>query len=211
MGEDRALWLGRKEYTDILKLQNTIFEAISAGKQNDTLLFVEHNPIYTLGRSIFSKGILNKEEYLCVDRGGGLTYHGPGQLVCYPLVHLGRESADLKLYLKKLEDVVIRTLSSIAIYGYRINGATGVWACGKKISSIGVKVVRGFTKHGFSINIAPDLNYFREINPCGLDGSVVSSLKELTGRSIDMVGLAPKVTECFNEVFSRNFNFINNA
>lgn len=177
--------LGLIEYRQALNLQQMLCFKRAYGNIPDILLLLEHPHVYTLGRRADKDHLLINEEeaegigadIIAADRGGGITYHGPGQLIAYPILFLGDEP-DLHQYLRDLEEVMIQTLGAFGIKARRIPDLTGVWVEDAKIGFIGVKIIRGITKHGFSLNIAPQIRYFEHINPCGL-GRPVVSMKQL--------------------------------
>jgi lipoyl(octanoyl) transferase len=180
------------------------------GEIPDTLVLLEHPPVYTAGRRSDPAHILWTEERMrasgaelhWVDRGGSLTFHGPGQLVGYPIIDLGIRP-DVIRYLRKLEDVVIAACADIGIEGLTYDPeATGVWARDGKVCAIGVRVKRArVTLHGFALNCTTDLSWFDAIVPCGLPGRSVTSLTKLAGREVRVDEMAPLVAKHFEEVF----------
>lgn len=180
-------WLGTVPYAEGLRLQAELHEARAAGVAPDTLLQLEHPHVFTIGRRGDRSEILWDEatlrargvEVFEADRGGRVTYHGPGQLVGYPIVHLG-PGADLVGYLRDLEEAIIRALADVGLEAGRSPGLAGVWIGERKIAQVGVRVTRGVTKHGYALNVAPDLSYFAGVVPCGiLDRGVTSVAQEL--------------------------------
>ena len=188
--------LGTVPYGDAWVLQTALHERRCRGDIGDTLLLLEHPHVYTIGRRGSATDVLWDAETLRsrgvdvveTDRGGQVTYHGPGQLVGYPIVDLGPRN-DLVGHVRKLEDVLIGTLGHFGLKAARDEGNTGVWVAGAKIAAIGVRVTRGVTKHGFALNVAPDLRYFAGIVPCGIfDKGVTSMAHEMDeAPSIDRV------------------------
>jgi len=184
----RELWivsLGLTPYEEVLDLQRTLAaERISGAIPEDILLLVEHPPVVTLGRSAKSRNLSSSPEYLAsrgvelfeVERGGDVTFHGPGQLVGYPIIDLKRHKLDLHWYLRQVEEALIRTLAAYSIPGERNPGFTGVWTSGRKIASIGVHARDWVTWHGFALNVTTDLSYFDLIIPCGIDGVTMTSI-----------------------------------
>lgn len=173
----RIIDCGLMEYRKSLVLQERLAAAIWAGKEEETLLLLQHPPVYTIGRGGNSANILDPAVTVeRVNRGGDVTWHGPGQVVGYPLVDLGRRGRDLHRWLRFLEEVLVRTLAAFGIDGHRRLGSTGVWANQGKIAFIGVGVRRWITMHGFSLNVCPDLAVFSRINPCGVPDSPVTSM-----------------------------------
>ncbi len=170
-------------YANALQLQTELHEQRSNGAIADTLVLLEHSHVFTIGRRgsradvLWDDDVLNARsvEVVEADRGGQVTYHGPGQIVGYPIVDLGL-GADLVAYVRRLEDVLIRTLARFGLSGERDEGNTGVWIGSSKIAAIGVRVTRGVTKHGFALNVCPDLSYFAGIIPCGITDKGVTSM-----------------------------------
>lgn len=189
-------WLGRRPYEDVWTQQKALVEAIAAGDAPDTLLLVEHEPIFTLGRKAgAASNVLAAGEIpvLQVERGGDVTYHGPGQLVGYPLLLLRDGERDLHKYLRNLEAWLIAVLADYGLEAERNEGLTGVWARGKKLASLGVAVRKWVTYHGFALNVDPDLGHFARLNPCGLEASVMASLASELGRAPAMDEVVARV------------------
>src|SRR3954447_11776616 len=190
---DRDLWivrLGRMAYAKALELQREVAkDRISGAIPQDVLLLVEHPPVVTLGRASKEKHLVAPPAYLRskgvelfeVERGGDVTFHGPGQLVGYPIIDLKRHRQDLHWYLRKIEEALIDTLADFAIPGERNTAYTGVWTRGKKIASIGVHAREWVTWHGFALNVTTDLSFFDLIVPCGIDGVVMTSIAHESG------------------------------
>jgi len=217
-------FLGRLPYEQAWKLQDELAAQIAAGQQLPTLLLLEHPHTYTFGRRGKEQNLLWSPAELeqhgvavyWVDRGGDVTYHGPGQLVGYPLLPLGPLSQDARLpqadyvgYLRRLEEVLILTLANYGVQGKRVEGMTGVWvekdAQDCKIASIGVKVdARGVTRHGFALNVAPDMQYWNGIIACGLVGCPLTSLAELLPEPPTIAQVADTTSLCFGQVFGYN-------
>ena len=171
--------LGRLDYEAAWALQKARLEQRIAGAIPDTALFVEHDPVYTLGRRrgaadniLAPAGV----PVIQVERGGDATWHGPGQQVVYPIVALLEEKRDIHAHLKNLEEAAIRTCQEYGLDAVRDPRNTGAWVNGRKICSIGVAVRRWVTWHGLALNVAPDMDYFRRINPCGFDGDIMTSM-----------------------------------
>ena len=196
-------------------------------KENETplpthhhLLFVEHPPVYTLGKNGNQENILISEnelqqkriEYFQINRGGDITFHGPEQLVGYPILDLDKFKTDLSWYLRSIEDVIILTMAEYGIVGGRSKGETGVWidtdVKGKerKICAIGIKCSRWVTMHGFAFNVNTNLSYFNNIIPCGIVNKKVTSLEKELGRKVDMNEVKEKVKNNFQKVFSAQLN-----
>jgi lipoyl(octanoyl) transferase len=210
-----ALWvidLGLLPYAQALELQRLAARARIAGVlPEDLLLLVEHPPVVTLGRSAKPQHVLAPPEAVRargvevfeVERGGDVTFHGPGQLVGYPIIDLKRHRRDLHWYLRQVEEALISALGLLSIPAERQPGLTGVWTRGRKIASIGVHARDWVTWHGFALNVTTDLSYFDLIVPCGIDGVVVTSIaRELGGRAPDAAEVARAVASAFGEIFS---------
>ncbi len=203
---------GLAPYADALAQQRALVERRLAGDIPDTLLLLEHPPTITLGRGTRDTDLLTPPDILAgrgievvrVDRGGEITYHGPGQLVGYPVLDLKGHGQDLHRYLRQLEDVLITTLAGVGVTGERIAGLTGVWVEGRKIAAIGIKVSRWITMHGFALNISLGLGPLRhDFVPCGIRGRDVTSLAELLpARSLTRADLEPLVIKAFADVFA---------
>lgn len=176
--------LGRMEYDTALELQEGAVAAVAEGRLPDLLLLVEHSPVYTFGRGGREEHLLASPEELArqgatvrrTARGGDVTYHGPGQLVGYPILDLGRQGRDLHRYVRGLEEALIRTLAEFGVPGARLPRLTGVWVGEAKIAAIGVAVRRWVSYHGFALNVSVDLERFGAIIPCGIPDRGVTSL-----------------------------------
>lgn len=215
-----AKWYGRVVYEQAWKWQKRLVVERRESALPDELLLLEHPPVYTLGRSGKESNLLFDEARReaegitlhWVDRGGDITYHGPGQLVGYPIMNLkrlykarGLPRPDLHLYLRELEEVIIQTLSVYGVKGWRYPGYTGVWvgtAEGpRKIAAIGIKVSgRGISSHGFALNVNPNLEHFAGIIPCGIEEHGVTSLSKLLDRPITVTDVIPDLITAFGEV-----------
>ncbi len=205
--------LGTMRYTEALDYQREIARQRISGEQaQDILLLVEHPPVVTLGRSSKQKNMISSPEFLAsrgvelfeVERGGDVTFHGPGQLVGYPIIDLTRHKQDLHWYLRSVEDALIRALAAFDIPAERNTGFTGVWTKGRKIASIGVHARDWVTWHGFALNVTTDLSYFDLIVPCGIDGVVMTSLEREMNRTVSMQEVEKAVATAFGEVFNLN-------
>jgi len=197
-------------YRQALELQEALAAARACGAVPDTLLLLEHPETYTLGRRGDERNLLVPRETLDrlgvevhrVDRGGDITFHGPGQLIGYPILALGRYARDIKRYIAKLEETLILALASVGVSGHRLPSYPGVWVGEEKIASIGVRVdARTVTRHGFALNVNTDLAFFRWIVPCGIVGKSVTSLSCVLGRSLPLPEVADLVADCFGRVF----------
>ena len=200
----RTIDLGRMPYRDCWEYQQRLFDVLTArrGDASDEagwLLTVEHPPVYTLGKSGKAQNLLVGEEFLRakgaeyyhIDRGGDITFHGPGQAVCYPILDLARLGIGLREYIFRLEESVIEVVGRYGIRGARIAGASGVWiveegAAPRKICAIGVRSSRFITMHGFALNVSTDLGWFTRINPCGFTDRGVTSIAAETGSQPSM-------------------------
>ena len=185
--------LGTGDYGEVLKLQRELRERRSQGALGDVVLTVEHNPVFTVGRLgscsnlLVSRDVLKAEgiQLFEVERGGDITYHGPGQLVVYPIIDLRNYERGIRGHVDRLEEATIRTLEAFGIDGRRESGHPGVWVDGRKIASIGVHVRRWITSHGLAINVDVDPHHFAMIRPCGLPGRAVS-MGEITEERSDV-------------------------
>src|SRR4051812_47531426 len=209
----RELWverLGLLEYGKALEHQRAVARARIAGTiEEDVLLLVELPPVVTLGRSAKDQHLLASPELLLargvelfeVERGGDVTFHGPGQLVGYPIVDLKRHKRDLHWYLRQVEEALIRALGVFDIPGERNAGYTGVWTQNRKIASIGVHARDWVTWHGFALNVSTDLGYFDLIVPCGIPAVTMTSVARETGTGVGMSDVEAAVIRAFGDVF----------
>jgi len=205
--------LGRVAYADSLALQRALVEERKAGAIDDQLLFVEHPHVLTLGvrgdggRShiLASPDVLGLRgvEIHETGRGGDITYHGPGQIVGYPIVDLKPDRQDVHRYVRDIEEVLIRTAAEYGIEAGRVDGLTGVWVGCEKLAAIGVRIARWVTSHGFALNVTTDLDYFNLIVPCGIADRGVTSLERLLGRAIDRREVEGHIVAHFCRVFDR--------
>jgi lipoyl(octanoyl) transferase len=186
-------------------LQKELLAERQAGSIPDTLILVEHPEVITLGRKASSRGNVLDDSIPVVEieRGGDVTYHGPGQLVGYPIVRLDGDERDLHAYLRKLEQALIDACADFGIAGTRKAGWTGVWIGDKKVASIGIAVRRWVTLHGFALNVSTDLSRFATINPCGLDAAVMTSMSEAQGKQITIDAVKPALCARWSAVFNR--------
>ncbi len=207
--EVRWAFLGRTEYSACWDLQRQLCHARLEGRAADTLLLTEHEHVYTIGTTGSEQHLLASAEELerkgipvvFNDRGGDITYHGPGQIVGYPILDLHGFAPDLHRYLRDLEEVVIRTLAEYGVSAGRLAGYTGVWVKGEKICAIGIKTKRWVTMHGFALNVTTDLSQFARIIPCGIFERGVTSMQEILGRGVGMVEMAEQLATQFGLVF----------
>ncbi len=199
-----VLDLGPRDYGETWELQKRLVAQRLEGQALDTLLLVEHPAVYTVGRRGGSEGIENSPLPVYeVERGGEATYHGPGQLVGYPIMALPKGKLGIKAFIEALEEVLIRTVGDVGIPGERGIHA-GLWVGPKKLASIGVAVKHHVTYHGFALNVNIDLEPFLRISPCGLDGSTLTSMSKVLGRHVDMEAVKPSLLLHFGDVFDRD-------
>lgn len=224
--------IGLRDYKEVWDYQAEIFKRLVDKKkdivqrqyQNDfnepgTLLFVEHPHVYTIGKSGSEDNLLinsiqlkaNNATFYRIDRGGDITYHGPGQIVGYPIFDLEEIGIGLKEYIFRIEEAIIRTISAFGLTGSRLNGGTGVWldpevpGRARKICAIGVKASKYITMHGFAFNVNTDLRYFNYINPCGFTDKGVTSLEKELGENQSMKKIKEIIKNSFREVFDLNW------
>ena len=196
-------WLGRIEFSEALAQQEALVKQRVNGEIADQLLLLEHEPVYTIGRtpdqSSLRDSSLLPHPVLQINRGGQATYHGPGQLVGYPILDLRKRGQDLHRYLRALEEILIEVLRLYGIAAGRRESLTGVWVQDRKIASIGVGVRHWITMHGFALNVGGDLAPFRQITPCGIAGVEMTSIERETGVPIDVKAVADEVAAIFPE------------
>ena len=201
--------LGVVDYADGLRLQRERLARRKAGTVPDTLLLLEHPHVYTLGRNAKTENLLISVEQIAargaqvfeIDRGGDVTYHGPGQLVGYPILDLAQHRRDIAWYMRCLEEVLIAVAGEYGLEAGRLAGAPGVWVGNDKLAAMGVHISRWVTSHGFAFNVNTDLRYFDYIVPCGLRDKGVTSLQKLLGRPVEMEEVAGRVVGHFGRVF----------
>jgi len=206
--------LGVVPYAEALALQRSLVEDRRAGRIADTLLLVEHPHVLTLGvrgdggrshilataDALASRGV----DVFEAGRGGDVTYHGPGQLVGYPIIDLNPGRRDVHRYVRDLEEVLIRTAADYGIAAGRVDGLTGVWVGEEKLAAIGVRIARWITSHGFALNVTTNLDYFSLIVPCGIPDRGVTSISRLLGRPVELDAVAARVAAHFDKVFDFN-------
>lgn len=205
-----VLNLEREPYERAWKLQHTLVRARQEGRIDDVLILLEHEPVITLGRMADAGHILASAKQLCqagitvqrIERGGDVTYHGPGQLVGYPILSLEAHHLGVSDYMHALEQVLIRTLADFGLAAERREGIIGVWVRGSKIAALGARVERGVTYHGFALNVATNLAHFAFIIPCGLSDARVTSMQQQLGKTVDMQVVRERVTWHFGQVFA---------
>ena len=203
--------LGFKKYKSVLSLQKKLQKQRIAGNIKDTLILVEHEPVYTLGKNANRHHLLQSRdksvEVHNIERGGDVTFHGPGQLVGYPILDLRNYKKSVSWYMRTLEELIIKVLKEFDIKGSRIKGLTGVWVENKKIAAQGVRISRWVTMHGFSINVCPQLSYYDGIIPCGIFDYDVTSMEECLNKKLSIKKIKSSVSKIFLELFiSRNKN-----
>lgn len=206
----QAVDLGLITYQEAYKIQKGALEKRKQGKISDVLFLLEHRSVITIGRSGCEKNILISDNYLkandiaiCkTDRGGDATFHGPGQLIAYPVFDLKEQSKDVHLYLRKLEKTGIHFLKKYGIESSKKIGYTGVWVNSEKIASIGVGFSNWISYHGLAVNINTDLNKFSLINPCGISACKMTSLSEITGKTMDIAESKNRLIESFKVIFN---------
>ena len=203
--------LGFKKYKNVLSLQKKLQKQRIAGNAQDTLILVEHEPVYTLGKNANKHHLLQSRdksvEVHKIERGGDVTFHGPGQLVGYPILDLRNYKKSVSWYMRTLEELTIKVLKEFDIKSSRIKGLTGVWVENKKIAAQGVRISRWVTMHGFSINVCPQLSYYDGIIPCGIFDYDVTSMEECLNKKLSVKKIKNSVSEIFLELFiSRNKN-----
>jgi lipoyl(octanoyl) transferase len=206
-------WLGRVPYAEAVEMQHAARAALKAGEGPERFLLLEHPHVYTLGRNASAEDVLAGPDRLAAmgvgvaecDRGGQVTYHGPGQLVGYPVVNLSPDRRDIRRYVRDLQEVLVRTLADygVAARPGEEQAFIGVWAGEAKIASIGVHLSRWITTHGFALNVSTDLSYFAGIIPCGLQQVSMTSIERLAGRAPSLPKIAEVCAGHFGRVFGR--------
>jgi lipoate-protein ligase B len=203
--------LGLVEYGEAYRLQKKLHRQRLKGDIPDTLLLLEHPPTVTIGRSGSLENILVSREQLIqegislffIGRGGDVTYHGPGQLVGYPIMDLSRRGKDIHRYVHALEEVLLRTLKDFSIFANRDDSHAGVWVDEEEVAAIGLSIRRWVTMHGFALNINPNIKHFSLINPCGFSNRKATSMSQILGREVDMEEVAKRLVAHFSDVFGK--------
>ncbi len=207
--------LGTVPYRPAWELQDELAQQRRERRIGDRLLLLEHFPVYTIGRGGDERNLLASPErlrelgaeFIRIDRGGDITYHGPGQLVAYPIVEL-RDPLDLRRYVRTLEAAIIATAAAFGVEAHRSEGLTGVWVDGaRKLAAIGVRVKRGVTTHGLALNVNTDLRWFTEMVPCGIADKDVTSLARELGRPIEMADVEDRLAESLARAFGLTVGF----
>jgi len=222
MADFNYIDLGLKDYKECWDFQEEQLSAVVNEKRSsekptpqNSFILVEHPHVYTLGKSGDEKNMLANADFLKkieatyykINRGGDITYHGPGQLVGYPIIDLEYYKIGVREYIEKMEDAIIATIAEFGLEGGRKEGATGVWlqadhkVRARKICAIGVRVSRYVTMHGFALNVNTDMRYFNYINPCGFNSSNVTSIQQELGKEISMENVKKLVKEKFNSIY----------
>jgi len=202
--------LGLIDYDRALELQERLHKSRKSGAISDVLLLLQHPSVFTIGRSGTANDIIASEELLDreniqvfrTSRGGEVTYHGPGQLVGYPILHLREDKLTVHQYVWNLEEMVMRTLTDFGIDSQRVSGRRGVWVGGEKICSLGLRISSEVSMHGFSLNVNTDLKHFTYIVPCGITDATITSLSKLLGYEVKMEEVEEKLLQRFSEVFN---------
>ena len=212
--------LGRIAYSPGCELQRQVVEARKARAIPDVLLLCEHPHVITLGRNADHKNLRASSQLLCQmnvelhpsDRGGDITYHGPGQIVAYPILDLAEHRRDLRWYVEQLEEVMIRTTADFGVAAKRVEGWHGAWIAApegeQKIGALGVHLSRWVTSHGIAYNVSTDLRYFDLIVPCGITGKSVTSLERQLGRAVSVEDVLGRLTSHFSDVFNRRLESV---
>jgi lipoate-protein ligase B len=209
---EQSLWVinaGILGYEDAWYLQNGLKKARLEERVGDTLILVQHPPTITLGRRgkedniLVGRDVLKREgiELFVTDRGGDITFHGPGQLVGYPIISLKKLGLSVGQYMRRLEDVIMVTLRDVGIIAKKIPHTIGVWVGEKKVASLGIRISGGVATHGFALNITNDLGPFHFINPCGIKGLQVTSLREILGEDVNCAHIANILVMHFSQFF----------
>ena len=197
--------IGRKSYKAVWDLQKEMQQQRIRGEIEDTLILVEHDPVYTLGKNADKDHLLQSRDesvdVFNIERGGDITFHGPGQLVGYPILDLSNYKKSVSWYMRTLEQVLIDTLIEFKITAQRNDGLTGVWVGDEKIAALGVRISRWVTMHGFALNVNPDLSFYDGIIPCGIFDYGVTSMEQLLGETQNNDNVKNMVIEKFNKYF----------
>ena len=197
--------MGRKSYKAVWDLQIKMQQQRIRGEIEDTLILVEHDPVYTLGKNADKDHLLQSRDesvdVFNIERGGDITFHGPGQLVGYPILDLSNYKKSVRWYMRTLEQVLIDTLIEFKITAQRNDGLTGVWVGDEKIAALGVRISRWVTMHGFALNVNPDLSFYDGIIPCGIFDYGVTSMEQLLGETQNNDNVKNMVIEKFNKYF----------
>ena len=193
--------LGRMDYKSSWEFQKNLHKDVLNGNKPDTLILVEHEPVFTLGKNANKDNLLERSnvKVFNVERGGDITFHGPGQLVGYPILDLNNYKKNISWFMRTLEQILIECLNTFDIDAHQKKGLTGVWVNDEKIGAQGVKISRWVTMHGFSLNINTDLSFFEMIVPCGITDCKVTSMKKLLGATQNIQDVKFQIVKAFNE------------
>ncbi|MBK53746.1 MAG: lipoyl(octanoyl) transferase [Candidatus Marinimicrobia bacterium] len=195
--------LGRMDYKPSWDFQKNFHQDVLSGRETDTLILVEHEPVYTLGKNANKQHLLDKSnsrvKVYNVERGGDITFHGPGQLVGYPILNLNNFNKNISWFMRTLENILIECLNTYNIDAHQKKGLTGVWVNDEKIGAQGVKISRWVTMHGFSLNINTDLSFYDMIVPCGIANCKVTSMEKLLGAPQNMQDVKFNIVKAFNK------------
>ena len=196
--------LKRKNYKDTLKIQERLRKQVLINSYKESLILVEHDHVYTLGKNANSSNILNEVcEVIKTERGGDVTYHGPGQLVAYPIIDLKKRQIGVKSYVQQIEQLISKTLEEYGLSTHVPRQETGVWVNDRKIASIGIHISKGVTMHGLAINVNTNLSYFDNIISCGIDGVKMTSLYKELGKKIPMNDIKKQLVNNFKQIFNK--------
>ncbi len=208
--------LGNLDYAEAFTLQKDEVERVQASRGGERLYFVEHPHVISVGRNADGSALLAAPDFLAqrgvsvanTDRGGDATYHGPGQLVGYPILALEDDQRDIRRYVFDLEEVLLRTLLSFGVRGRRHAEHRGAWIADRKIASLGIRISRWVTMHGFALNVSTDLDYFKLIHPCGIVGCEMTSLEKELGAAPPMDDVKATFAGHFGAIFNRDLSFL---
>lgn len=211
--------LGRSQYKKAWDMQKKLVNMRFANKIPDTIIITEHQPVITMGRGTDKKNLLCTPEKLKekgidlfeIERGGDITFHGPGQIVVYPIINLNERGRDVHKYLRELENFAIEALGDLDLEAETKEGLTGIWVNDHKIGAIGVAVTKWITYHGLALNINTDLDYFKFINPCGITEYPVGSIEKLLGRKTDLKTVSGILIKKFAEIFNYEIEIVHDT
>ncbi len=200
--------LGKKPYEEVWNLQKDLQQKRINKEIDDVLILVEHDPVYTLGKNADVNHLLQSRDrsidVFNIERGGDITFHGPGQLVGYPILDLANYNKSVSWYMRSLEQLTIEVLKEFGILANRVEGLTGVWVGDEKIAAQGVRLSRWVSMHGFSLNVNPDLSFYDGIIPCGIFNRGVTSIQQLLGTTQKMAKVKSLVINKFDQIFARS-------
>jgi len=199
------VYLGRHSYQPMWILQKKIHEAVKNSKSGSVVLFLEHEHVYTFGKNADRDFLLNSYpknvEVVNTDRGGEITYHGPGQLIGYPIINLNYFTKSVTWYMRSLENIIINTLQDFNIHANSKDKMTGVWVNDEKICAMGVRLSRWVTMHGFALNLKPNMTFYDSMIPCGIQEYGVTSIYDLISKKVDLVDISIKIANNFIKIF----------